>query len=257
MIAAKKQETKTKKETKTETKIKDKKKELLGNSPETEEMMKAGVHLGHQISKLHPNMADNVVGIRNTVHIIDLQKTWESLNASLTFLDNLLKKDGSLLIVSTKPPLRDLVRNFAKESGIAYVVERWLGGTFTNFKGISKRIEHYKKMRQEKEGGEFGKFGKKERVMKNRELTGLTKKFEGISEIKKIPEVIFICDIVSDEIAIREARKTGVKTIGIVDTNANPEKVDYPIFANDDAISSVKYILEKVKKTIEKNKKEK
>ena len=221
---------------------------------EIEEMTKNGMHLGHAISKLHPKMADFVVGIRNTVHIIDLKKTASNLKEALKFISELFEKKGNMPLVGTKPPLRNLVREVAQDCSLSYVTERWLGGTFSNFKVISKRIGYYRDLEKEKNEGGFEKFLKKERLKKEKELERLERKFGGIKNLNEIPEAIFICDIKSDKLALKEAKMKGVKIIAIVDTNVDPTPVDYPIPANDDAISSVKYILEKVAKVIKNQK---
>ncbi len=232
--------------------IDSKKKYKYGIKPK--EMMAAGVHLGHRTSKLHPKMESFILGIRNTVHVFDLEKTAEYLEKALSFIEEMSKKGGTLLLIGTKVPLRSLVTQIAKDCGLPYVTERWLGGTFTNFEVISKRAEYFKEMEEKKEKGELEKYTKKERMKIEKELEDLRKKFEGIKDMKKIPEAVFICDIIKDKLALKEAKKKGVKVVAICDTNADPSLVDYPIPANDDAISAVKYILEKVKEVIKKSK---
>ena len=220
-----------------------------------EEMEEKGVHLGHRISKLHPKMTNFVVGIRNTVHIIDLEKTEICLKKALTFISELFEKGGNMLLVGTKPPLRNLVKETAQDCNIPYITERWLGGTFSNFKVISQRAKYYRELRKEKEETDFEKYPKKERIRKEKDLIKLEKKFEGIKNLNEIPKAVFICDIKKDKLALKEAKMKGVKVVAIVDTNVDPNSVDYPIPANDDAIPSVKYILEKVAEVIKKSKK--
>lgn len=219
-----------------------------------EEMMLSGVHLGHRISKLHPKMQENILGVKNTIHIIDLKKTAESFVKALKFISGVVEKKGILLLIGTKVPLRNLVENLAKECGFPYVAGRWLGGTFTNFKVISQRIRYYKELQKKIEGEEFKNYSKKEKRKIEKELQGLKEKFEGIKDLEKLPEAVFICDIIKDKLALKEARVKGIKVIAIVDTNSDPTLVDYPILGNDDAISSVKYILGKVKEVILKAK---
>lgn len=220
-----------------------------------EEMMAQGVHLGHRTSKLHPKMESFILGIRNTVHVIDLEKTAQCLEEALSFIEELIKKGGRLLLVGTKPPLKKLVKEVAEDCGLPYVVERWLGGTFTNFGVIKKRIDYFKEMEEKEKKGEFDKYTKKEKIKIEKELQDLKRKFEGLKNLEEIPQAIFICDLNQDKLAQKEAKKKGVKVVAICDTNTDPSLADYPIPANDDALSSVKYILGKVKEVIVKSKK--
>lgn len=217
---------------------------------DTNEMMEKGVHFGHRISKLHPKMKPYISGVKNTIHIIDLEKTVEKFNSALKFIEELITRGGVLLIVGTKIQVRDLVKKFAQDCGLPYVSERWLGGTFTNFDTILKRIEYYKELERKKEAGELEKYTKKERIKIDKEIQTLKIKFEGIKNMAKLPEAVFILDIKKDELTAKEARRRGVKVIGVCHTNVDPDLTDYPIPANDDAISSVQYILEKVKEVI-------
>lgn len=216
---------------------------------EFEQMAEAGLHLGHRISKLHPKMKEYVVGIRNTVHIIDLRKTEECLDKALEYMKELFKKGGKMIMVGTKPPLRNLVMETALAMEIPYVSEEWLGGTFTNFRVISKRIQYFNELTNDKKEGKLDKYSKKERIKKEKELNDMGKKFEGIKDLDGIPDAVFICDIYKDKACLKEAKMKGIKTIAIIDTNVDPASVDYPIPGNDDAISAVKYILNKVKQT--------
>lgn len=221
-----------------------------------QEMMQTGMHLGHKTSKLNPKMSDFILGIRNTVHVIDLEKTAQELELALKFIEDLTKKGGNLLLVGTKTPLKDLVKKTAQECDRPYVTERWLGGAFTNFDVIIKRAQYFKDLLRQQEEGKFEKYTKKERIKIEKEINDLRGKFDGLKDLTKLPEAIFVCDAVKDGLALKEARMKGIKTIAIVDTNADPSLVDYPIPANDDAISAVSYILDQVKGVILKNKSE-
>ena len=214
---------------------------------DTDEMMATGMHMGHRTSKLHPRMKDFIVGVRNTVHIVDLEQTAQHLKSALDYIDSLKKGNGTLLLCGTKVPLMNLVKEIADSAGLPYVVNRWLGGTFTNFSVIFKRVNHYKELLKQKEEGFWEKYTKKEQSDKEKELNDLRNKFEGLVRMEKIPDAVFICDLTKDKLCLKEAKDKGVKIIAIVDTNADPLMVDYPIPANDDAINSVKYILDKVK----------
>ncbi len=214
------------------------------------EMEQAGVNLGHRTSKLHPQMAKFVSGIKNTVNVIDLEKTVQQLETALPFIAEVIGNGGIVLFVSTKIPLRNLVKTIAQDCNMPFVVERWLGGTFTNFGVITKRVQYFKTLKKDKEEGRLDKYTKKERIKIEKEFNELKKKFEGIENMDKLPEAVFLCDIVKDDLCLKEAKMKGVKTIAIVDTNANPLLPDYPICANDDAISAVRYILDRVKETV-------
>jgi len=219
-----------------------------------EEMTQRGVHFGHQTSKIHSKMMPYLSGIRNKVHLIDLKKTKEKLEEALRFIQELISENKILLIIGTKIQVKNLVKDIAKECNLPYINERWLGGTFTNFEIIKKRIEYFKNLEKRKTEGELEKYTKKEKAKIEQELRNLEINFGGIKEIEKLPDAIFILDMKKDKLAVKEAIMKGVKVIGISDTNVDPTLVDYPIPANDDTISSVKYILEKVKEVIKKTK---
>ncbi len=220
------------------------------------EMAEAGLHLGHKVSNVHPKMKPYIFGVRNSIHIIDLEKTIEKFKETLFFIKNLISKEKTILVVGTKIQTKEIAKKFAKECNLPYIVERWLGGTFTNFDTIKKRIEYFKNLEEKKEKGELEKYTKKERAKIEKELEDLKTKFEGIKNLNTLPDAVFVLDMKKDFLALKEARKMGIKTIGISDTNINPDLADYSIPANDDAVSSVKYILEKVKNVILNTKKE-
>lgn len=220
----------------------------------TEEMARAGLHFGHRSSKIHPKMKPYLYGTKNTIHIIDLEKTKEKLTESLEFIRDLVSQNKILLLVGTKIQIKELVRDTAKECGLFYVSERWLGGTITNFSSILKRIEHYRDLESKKAAGELEKYTKKERIRFDEELVELERKFGGIKELGRVPDAVFVCDMKKDILATKEARSKGVKVIGICDTNVDPTLADFPIPASDDAASSIKYILDKIKEVILKSK---
>jgi len=216
-----------------------------------EEMANAGLHLGHATSKFHPKMTPYVFGVRNGIHIIDLEKTKEKLKEALKFIQQLVVENKILLVVGTRFQIKDLVKEFAKEFGFPYVTERWLGGTFTNFPVIRKRCEYLKELEQKLQNQELmEKYTKKERKEMEKKLHKLEIKFGGIKNLERLPDAVFIIDMKKDELAVKEARRKGVKIIAISDTDSDPTLVDYPIPANNDAISSVKYILGKVREAI-------
>lgn len=212
-----------------------------------EEMIQQGVHFGHNPSKLHPDMEPYLYGIRNTINIIDLEKTSEKLKEALKFIKKLKENDKTLLVVGTKIQVQDLTKEFAEECDFPYVNERWIGGTFTNFDNISKRINYLKDLEQQQEEGEFEKYTKKEKADKEEEIQKLRRKFGGLKELDGLPDAVLVLHMKKDDLAVKEAKKKGVKIVGIADTNVDPTDADYPIPANDDAITSVQYILEKIK----------
>jgi small subunit ribosomal protein S2 len=215
-----------------------------------EEMARSGLHFGHRVSAVHPKMKPYLQCVRNAVHIIDLEKTKIKLEEALKFIQQLIFDNKKLLIVGTKLQLKEIVKEFAKDCNLPFITERWLGGTLTNFEVIKKRIDYYKDMERKKLEGELEKYTKKERAKIDKELIDLEKKFEGIKDLQEPPDALFVLDMKKDFLAVKEAREKGIKVIGISDTNVDPNLADYPIPANDDAISSVKYILGKVKEVI-------
>lgn len=215
-----------------------------------QEMLAAGAHFGHRVSVSHPKMKLFLFGVRNTVQIIDLEKAAEKLKEALDFLRQAVVEGKTILLVGTKIQVKKIVEETAKASGLPWVAERWLGGTFTNFEIIHKRVDYLKNLEQKKASGELEKYTKKERLKIDKEIENLQKRFGGIRDLEKIPEIVFICDLKKDELAVREARAKNIRIVGLCDTNVDPSLADYPIPANDDAASSVKYILEKVKETV-------
>ncbi|MDP2926957.1 MAG: 30S ribosomal protein S2 [bacterium] len=215
-----------------------------------EAMLEAGMHFGHPASTLHPRMKPFLFGTRNGTQIIDLEKSGEKLKEALKFIQELTKENGVVLLVGTKIHIKKMVKEVAEECGLPYVSERWLGGTFTNFETIKKRVSHLKALEKEMAEGLLDKYTKKERAAIEKEVEGLEKRFGGIKTMEVLPQAIFICDMKKELLAIKEARHKGVKVIGLADTNIDPKLADYPIPANDDAVNSVKYILDKIKETI-------
>jgi len=215
-----------------------------------EEMTQAGLHFGHKTSKIHPKMMPYLAGVRNAIHIIDLEKTKEKLEEALKFIRRLILDNKILLIVGTKVQVKGLVETLVQELALPCVTERWLGGTFTNFEIIKKRIGYLKDLEKKKKEGELEKYTKRERIEIDKELRDLEIKFGGIKDLERLPDAILVLDMKKDDLAIKEAKMKGIKVIAISHTNTDPTLADYPILANDDAISSVKYILDKVKEAI-------
>jgi small subunit ribosomal protein S2 len=195
-------------------------------------------------------MKPYVSGIKNNINIFDLDKTAKEFEKALAFVSKIVSEGKIIVFVGTKIQLKAIVKSAAEECGVPYVTERWLGGTFTNFETIQKRVSYFKDLEKKRESGELEKYTKRERLDFDREIAKLKIKFEGVRSMTKLPDVVFIFGIDKDITAAREAKRKGIKIVALCDTNVNPDIVDYPIPANDDAISSVGYIIEKVKETI-------
>jgi len=219
-----------------------------------EEMTNAGLHFGHRTSRVHPKMKPYICAVKNTVHIIDLEKTLEKFEQALKFIEKIILEGKNILFIGTKIQSKDLVKETAEKCDLPYINQRWLGGTFTNFNTIKKRINYFKDLEEKRKKGELDKHTKLERLKIDRELNNLEIKFGGIKEITGLPYAIFVVDMKKDALAVKEAKSKGVKVIGITDTNIDPTIADYAIPANDDSISSIKYVLDKVKEVILKAK---
>lgn len=216
-----------------------------------EEMMEAGLHFGHKTSKTHPKMKPYITGVRNTVHIINLERTQEKLTEALDALGKLVAEGKTVLLLGTKVQVGGPVKEVALETGSAYVTERWIGGLLTNFEEVSKRTAHLKELESKKANPEeWGKYTKFEQHEMQEEMEKLEEKFGGVKHLEKLPDAIFIFDLNENQLALKEARHKGVQVFAVSDTNTDPSKVDYAIPANDDAVSAVTYIAEKVRDTI-------
>lgn len=206
------------------------------------EMLKAGVHFGHKTSLWNPKMAPFIYTQRNNIHILDLEKTKNKLQDALNYAKDLASKGGVILFVGTKRQAKEEVRKAAESCGMPYVVTRWLGGTFTNFRTIQRTIKKMERLEKLMADGEIKKYTKKEQLMIQREVEKMKTFFSGIKEMKKLPDAIFVLDVKYDHIPVEEARQSKVKIIGLVDTNADPTKIDYLIPSNDDAIKVITYM---------------
>lgn len=212
--------------------------------PSAQDLLEAGVHFGHKTSKWHPRMKPFIFSSRNGVHIFDLEKTLQKMNEAMVFLRSVAEKGGVVLFVGTKPAAKAIVKETAQALGMPYVSERWLGGTLTNFKTISKRLDYFRKLEEEQKNGGWDKYVKKERTKLEKKLKKLQKQLEGIRNLMKIPEALFALDIKAENLAIKEAKRVKIPVVAVCDTANDPSLIDYPIPANDDAISSLRIILE-------------
>lgn len=219
-----------------------------------EEMAKVGLHFGHKTSRIHPKMKPFLAGMRNGIHLIDLEKTVEKLKDALAFISKLVSEGKNLLLVGTKIQAKEIIRKTAEECDLSYVNARWLGGTFTNFESVKKRVDYFKDLERKKTEGELEKYTKKERAEFDKKIKELAGKFGGVKNMEKLPDAIFVVDMKKDILAIKEAKIKKIPIVAIADTSIDPSLADYPIPANDDAISSISYILEKVKEAVLKAK---
>ena len=206
------------------------------------QLLEAGVHFGHQTRRWDPKMAEYIFQARNGIHIIDLQKTSKKLDEAYAFLKAQAEEGKTVLFVGTKKQAQDCMKEAAEKCGMYYVNERWLGGTLTNFQTIRKRIDRLTQLEEMQANGTFEVLPKKEVILLKKEMEKLEKNLGGIKEMKEIPGVMFIVDPKKERIGILEAKKLGIPVIGLIDTNCNPEEVDYAIPGNDDAIRAVKLI---------------
>ena len=206
------------------------------------QLLEAGVHFGHQTRRWDPKMAEYIFQARNGIHIIDLQKTSKKLDEAYAFLKEQAEAGKTVLFVGTKKQAQECVKEAAEKCGMYYVNQRWLGGTLTNFSTIRKRIGRLIELEKMQEDGTFEVLPKKEVILLKKEMEKLEKNLGGIKEMTEVPGVMFIVDPKKEKIGILEARKLGIPVIGLVDTNCNPQDVDYAIPGNDDAIRAVKLI---------------
>jgi len=214
--------------------------------PTLEELLKCGVHFGHQTSKRYPKANSYIHTQRNGVHIIDLQKTVKGLEEALKFVDKTVKAGGVILFVGSKKQAKTIVKEAAIGCGMPYIIGRWLGGTFTNFENIVKLTRKLERLEREEEDGTWDMYTKKEQVTFKKELNKLLDNVGGIKNMKNLPKAVFVVDIKKEGTAVSEANKMGIPVIALVDTNVNPELVTYPIPANDDAIKSIEVITDLV-----------
>jgi len=206
------------------------------------QLLEAGVHFGHQTRRWNPKMKKYIFTERNGIYIIDLQKTVKKVEEAYNFMRELAENGGKVLFVGTKKQAQESVKDEAERAGHYYVNHRWLGGTLTNFETIQKRIERLKAIEKMEEDGTFDVLPKKEVVMLKREHDRLVKFLGGIKDMKTLPDAMFIIDPRKERIAVAEARKLNIPIVGIVDTNCDPDEIDYVIPANDDAIRAVKLL---------------
>ncbi len=228
----------------------------MAKIPSVLEMLQAGAHFGHKASKRHPKMAPFIFTSRNEVNVIDLERTQEKLKEVLEAVKKMAAEGKVILFASTKPQAREIVKQAATDCGMPYLVDRWLGGLITNFSEIKKLINKYNKMKEEEKTGEWEKYTKKEQVDFAKQLVKMDKILSGLSGLTKLPDVLFVPAMQREKTAVLEANRMGVTVVAITDTNANPDKADYFIPANDDAVNSIKMMVELVAGAIKEGKAE-
>jgi small subunit ribosomal protein S2 len=204
------------------------------------QMLEAGVHFGHQTRFWNPKMAPYIFGHRNKIHIINLEKTLAKYNEAMAFIKKMAAQKGSVMFVGTKRQAREIIAEEAHRCGMPCVDERWLGGMLTNFKTVKQSIKRLKDMEQMAEEGAIEKMSKKEGLMLQRELVKLQKSLGGIKEMGGLPDALFVIDVGYHKIAVTEANKLGIPVIGVVDTNHNPEGINYVIPGNDDSSRAIR-----------------
>ena len=210
------------------------------------QLLEAGVHFGHQTRRWNPKMARYIFTERNGIYIIDLQKTAKKVEEAYRFVRDLAAEGGKILFVGTKKQAQESIKEEAERCNMFYVNTRWLGGTLTNFSTIRKRIERLHELEQMETDGTFDVLPKKEVILLRKEKERLEKFLGGIKEMKELPDAVFIVDPRKERIAIAEARKLKIPIVAIVDTNCDPDEVDYVIPGNDDAIRAVKLLASKI-----------
>lgn len=210
------------------------------------ELLESGVHFGHQAKRWNPKMKKYIFGERNGIYIIDLQKTLTKFKDACNFVRDTATKGETVLFVGTKKQAQDTISEEAKRAGAPYVNERWLGGMLTNYSTIKKSIVRLRRIEKMKEDGTFERLTKKEVAGLEKERDKLEKNLGGIKDMERVPGAVFVIDSRKERIAVAEANKLGIPVIGIVDTNSDPDNIDYPIPGNDDAIRSIKLMSSKI-----------
>lgn len=245
-------ETKIKMAVKKETKVTKKAvkpAKVSKNEVSLEKLLEAGAHFGHQARRWNPKMNKYLYGVEDGVHIFDLPKTKIALEEALLALKEAKKANKIILFIGTKKQAQKKVEEVAKETNSPYIIQRFLGGTFTNFDQIKKSIKKLDEMKQGMVNGEYAGYTKKEKLLMSREIENLEKNFSGIKDLKVLPDFVFIIDTKKENGAVIESQRMGIKVIGLVDSNANPD-IDYPIPMNDDANKAIEYVMDLVKEAL-------
>ena len=209
-------------------------------------LLEAGVHFGHRTRRWHPKMRTFIFTERNGIHIIDLQQTMRQVNTAYGVVRDTVRNGGLVLFVGTKKQAQETIRTEAERCGMPYVVERWLGGTLTNFRTIRQRVEFMADLERRKERGELDRLPKKEAQILTNELQRLNTRLGGLRTMTHLPDILFIVDVQRESLAVTEANKLNIPIVAMVDTNCDPDPIDYPIPSNDDAIRAIKLMAGKI-----------
>lgn len=215
------------------------------------DMIKAGVHFGHQTRYWNPKMKKYIFGSKNKIHIINLETTMQMLNNAIIEIKKIASKKGKILFVGTKKAARQSIKEIVKKCNQYFVNHRWLGGMLTNWKTVRKSIKRFKELETQSKDNTFKKLTKKEALIRIKELNKLKNSFEGIKNMGGLPDALFVIDAQYEKIAIKEANRLGITVFAIVDTNSNPDGIDYVIPGNDDAIRAIKLYLNIIAKSIQ------
>jgi small subunit ribosomal protein S2 len=205
-------------------------------------LLEAGVHFGHQTKKWNPKMKPYIYGEKNGIYIVDLEKTMAALTRACNFIREVAATGAPILFVGTKPQARPIIEEEAKRAGMYFVTQRWLGGMLTNYATLKNSVKRYKQLIQMREDGTFELLKKKEVSMLEKEIVKLEKNLSGVVEMDKLPGALFVIDAKNEDIAVKEANRLGIPVVAVVDTDSDPDRVDYPIPGNDDAIRSIKLL---------------
>jgi len=218
----------------------------LPDTSRIKQLLEAGAHFGHQTSRWHPHMKTYIFTKRNGIHIIDLEQTASKIEEATNFIKQTVADGGTILFVGTKKQAQEAIEREAKRCGMYYVNQRWLGGILTNFKTIQSRVDYLVRLEDQKAKNEFRRLPKKEATKLEEKIARLNKMVGGFKEMTSLPSALFIVDPTTEKIALAEARRMGIPVIAICDTNSDPDLIDYPIPANDDAIKSINLICSKI-----------
>jgi len=218
----------------------------LPDTTAIKKLLEAGAHFGHQTGRWHPRMKKYIFTKRNGIHIIDLEQTASMLDKACDFIHQVVAEGSSILFVGTKKQAKETIEEEAKRCGMYYVNQRWLGGTLTNFATIQSRIDYLVRLEDQQARGEFSRLPKKEALKLEKQILRLNQQLGGFKEMTELPGALFIVDPTKERITLAEAKRVGVPVVAIVDTNCNPNDIDHPIPANDDAIRAIKLICSKI-----------